>query len=150
MRLKIEISSDNVISLPRNYNHVLQGWLYNQISDPAYRAYLHNQGYVYNKRRFKLFTFSRLHGQWSLDYSKKYMVFQSPVHLQVASPLLHLMKDVAITLLMGEPTILGGNSVTVSALHASGKERLPGGVNKWRVRALSPIVAYSTILDGGK
>ena len=150
MKLEITLESEKEIKLPRNYNHIVQGWLYNQISDPAYRAFVHERGYSYEKRRFKLFTFSRLHGQWVLDAEKKHMIFHGPVTMFVASPLMPLMEEIATTLLMGLPTRLGTNQVVVTAIRGSGMELLSPEMNKWRVAALSPIVTYSTIINEGK
>ena len=150
MKLKIVLASAGNITLPRNYNHILQSWLYNQISDPAYQAFLHDQGFSFEKRKFKMFTFSRLLGRWALDPAKKNMIFGNHVTLYIASPLLPLMEEVAFTLLSGLQTRLGTNQVIVSEIQSDGDDVLPSGTHKWRISALSPIVAYSTLTNNGK
>jgi CRISPR-associated endoribonuclease Cas6 len=48
--------------LPVNYQYALSSWIYKVIerSDLAYSEFLHNQGFRYDGRRFKMFTFSQL------------------------------------------------------------------------------------------
>ena len=58
MPLRLESSSDN-ITLPVHYNHLIQAMIYQSLDD-ALAHWLHEEGFQCGKRRFKLFTFSRL------------------------------------------------------------------------------------------
>lgn len=61
MEINLEIGTKQQKSvLPLNYQYPLASWIYKTIhlSDPVFSAWLHEQGYSYEKRRFKLFTFS--------------------------------------------------------------------------------------------
>ncbi|MGI5920224.1 MAG: CRISPR-associated endoribonuclease Cas6 [Syntrophomonadaceae bacterium] len=149
MRLKIRIESNKPIVLPWSYNHILQAWLYQQISDPAYRLFLHNEGYRYENRTFRLFTFSRLQGSWEADKEKKQIIFESPVYIQIASPLTPFMQQIAMSVLMGEKSYWGGNAISVTGVDVLNYS-LPKDKQNWIVRTLSPIVIYSTLMEGDK
>ena len=57
MKLKIELFSDKPVVFPRGYNEYLQAMIYNNI-DKEQAQWLHDKGYAYEKRSFKLFVFS--------------------------------------------------------------------------------------------
>lgn len=149
MRLKIKIESNQPITLPRSYNHILQAWLYKQISDPAYRIFLHNEGYRYENRTFRLFTFSRLQGSWEVDKQQNHIIFNSPVYIQIASPLMPFMQEVAMSILMGAKSYWGRNPISITGVEVI-KDNLPDDKRLWKIRTLSPIVAYSTLVEGEK
>ena len=151
MKLITTIETIDNIVLPRSYNHIIQGWLYNMISDPAYRMFLHNQGYQSELagRVFKFFTFSRLLGKWRLDDSKKNMIFTGPVKLQIASPLMPLMQEVAASALLGQDIMLGNNLVKVTGLEIK-HDKLPLEQKNYQIKALSPVVVYKTIQEANK
>lgn len=149
MRLKIKIESNEPITLPRSYNHILQAWLYKQISDPAYRLFLHNEGYRYENRTFRLFTFSRLRGSWEVDKEKKQIIFDSPVYIQIASPLAPFMQQIAMSILMGEKSYWDKNAINVTGVEVL-NDSLPNDKCIWKVRTLSPIVTYSTLIEDEK
>ncbi len=63
MRLRIGLAAREAsIEVPIQYNHLLQGLIYHNL-DRALSEWLHEEGHAYGKRRFKLFTFSRLFGK---------------------------------------------------------------------------------------
>ncbi len=57
LQLKIKRGSN---TLPINYQYPVAAWIYKTIhlSNPEFSHWLHEQGYSYEKRKFKLFTFS--------------------------------------------------------------------------------------------
>jgi len=59
MRLRLAFKAKKDILLPLHYNHIIQKNIY-ELLDSKYANFLHNQGYTYNDKHFKLFTFSRL------------------------------------------------------------------------------------------
>ena len=66
MRLYVELNAMDSIRLPIHYNYLVQSMIY-QNMDREFAEFLHEQGYEVDKRKFKLFTFSRLLGQYR-DY----------------------------------------------------------------------------------
>lgn len=61
MKLKLTLTIlGNHFTLPINYQYYVASWIYKTIhnSNPEFSKWLHEQGYSYEKRKFKLFTFS--------------------------------------------------------------------------------------------
>jgi CRISPR-associated endoribonuclease Cas6 len=70
MRLNVVFSFQS-LKLPINYNHILQAFILQLIDDAKFRSFLHNQGYTFKNRNYKMFTFSKLNGKFSVDNSEK-------------------------------------------------------------------------------
>ena len=65
MRFKLTLSFDfRALGklLPANYQYELSGWIYHTLAngDAAYSEWLHQNGYVNDKKQFRMFTFSHL------------------------------------------------------------------------------------------
>lgn len=145
MRLKIELTATENIRLPIHYNHLVQAMIY-QSMDREFAEFLHEHGYEVNKRKFKLFTFSRLLGQYKILGSE--ILFSPPINLIIASPL----KEFSQYLLNGLLT-LGVIRLGKSELYIKkAVMEAPEAKSKITIKLLSPVVAYSTLLkpEGGK
>ncbi len=60
MRLSLRFQLDpGELILPLSYNHLVQAMIYSNI-DNSIAHWLHDRGFAFGKRRYKLFTFSRL------------------------------------------------------------------------------------------
>lgn len=67
MQLKIDILLEEPLVLPINYQHILQAIIYTNIEDGNGLSFLyHEQGALYEKRKYKLFTFGALHGKYKV------------------------------------------------------------------------------------
>lgn len=150
MRLTFTLESDLPIRLPRFHNHILQGWLYNQISNERFRHFLHEEGFQYEKRTFRLFTFSRLQGKMRIERKTEQFIFTSPVKLSIASPVDDLLQDVVNTLLSGSESCLGKQMIRIIAVDIEPVPVFEPGRGNWRIKTLSPIVSYSTFERMGK
>ena len=62
MRIKVILVTDVPISIPINYQYQLSSAIYNllQKADQEYARELHQKGYEFGSKKFKLFTFSSL------------------------------------------------------------------------------------------
>ncbi len=60
MRIHLQLSIRRGNTLPINYQYPIAAWIYKTIhlANPEFSNWLHEQGYSYEKRKFKLFTFS--------------------------------------------------------------------------------------------
>ena len=146
MKLHIYLSSKNTIHLPVHYNHLLQAMLLNSIEDEQYRTFIHDEGYHYEKRQFKLFTFSKLNGKYNLFKDKKFIDFEQEITLTVSSSQESFIKQLEQGI-KGKSLRLGSNELQVTKLIVK-EEALVGDYLK--IRTLSPIVAYSTTIEAGK
>lgn len=85
MRLIIHINLHHPLDLPINYHHILQGVIYKGLSNhKGYSAFVHNEGYLYEKRQFKMFTFSNLEGKYFIR--NKRICFEDVVKWEIRSP----------------------------------------------------------------
>ena len=106
IRLKINLEPFNeVILLPLHYNSILQGFIYRNLSRSLADS-LHDEGARFEKRHFKLFTFSKLFGRFHLR--GKEIAFRGPVSFWVASPLVKVLESFASHVVKKEKIPLKG------------------------------------------
>lgn len=147
MRMVITLEFvDKFFILPIDYNHIIQSFIYRNISSEL-ASFLHERGYTYGKRSFKLFTFSRLFGEFKLN--KENIEFRSPVRLYIASAETRFIQELAETLLKSKNIKLGKQSVEISSIEISPNKNFGREV---LIKTLSPITVYSTLhtKDGKK
>lgn len=142
MRFKVGIEFDESLELPFNYNKILQGFIYRNIMDKDLAQFIHDKGFSYEKRKYKMFTFSRLQGKFSIDSKKKKIIYQSPVELVVSSCYEDFFIDLSLSLLRRDVEI-AGHKAYVSKMDIIMEE--PKSIQK--IRMLSPVTAYSTLDD---
>jgi len=101
---------------------------------------LHNQGSRFEKRQFKLFTFSRLFG--SFDRRASNIAFRGPLYLWLASPLVKILESFASHLIKKGKVKVGNSYLQPASVEVSFDEQFKSPV---LVRTLSPITVYSTL-----
>lgn len=148
MRLKISLDSEQGLKLPVNYNRLLQAAIYRHIS-PSLAGVLHDRGYVFGKRSFKLFTFSRLLGRYELDREKGEIIFPHGATLVVTSPVQEFCSELLYGFLGAGEVLLGQQKAEVTGVEVD-SPRVSG--DKAVFELLSPVVVYSTFSkpEGGK
>lgn len=147
LRLKINLkTSDPELRLPVQYNHYLQAALYAALH-PEFAEFLHDQGFTGGGRVFKLFTFSRLLGRFQAETGV--ICFSGPVTLIVSSPVDQFCQELLNGLLTQSTLRVGPATFQVESVQVE-NPRVEG--EQIRVRLLSPVVVYSTLLrpGGGK
>lgn len=130
------------IVLPICYNHLVQGVIYNCISEDLSK-FLHDKGFIFGNRKFKLFTFSRLQGRYTLDKKNGKIIYVSDVNLLLSSPINRFIKEIANTLVRRGFIMLGENKLRVTEMAFPG---MPNISKETRIYTLSPITVYSTLL----
>ncbi|RLA82225.1 MAG: CRISPR-associated endoribonuclease Cas6 [Deltaproteobacteria bacterium] len=145
MRIALEFfPAGGSLRLPIHYNHLVQAMIYRSL-DKALAEWLHNGGYGYGKRRFKLFTFSRLLCRdREYDPERKTITFKGPIRLKIGSADVRLLESLAVYLVRRQEVKLSGTSCLFTAVEVEMPVEVSGPVI---VRALSPIVVYSTLRD---
>lgn len=83
MRIIVHMVSEKPIVLPVNYNYIIQAVVLRWLGDESYRRFVHDTGYSYKKREYKLYTFSRLEGAYSLE--NKRISFPNGANLTISS-----------------------------------------------------------------
>lgn len=149
MRIKLTYESVNgeSILLPMHYNYAIQALIYRTFS-PLLATKLHNQGYAYERRSFKLFTFSRiLQKGEKRAYGK--LLFRRGVSFYFSSAIDDIVCDLGEGCFKGMEFKLGEQSVFVSKVEVL---TMPVFEGKVLIRMLAPLTIYSTFEseDGGK
>ncbi len=136
------------IVLPISYNHIVQAMIYGSL-DYKLGDFLHNKGFKNEKRVYKMFTFSRLIGDFHLDRENGQIIFDKAVKLTISSPYNEFNNSIGYKLLSAEKIQLGNNQVTVKELKAEHETVCSEEI---KITTLSPIVVYSTLFraDGKK
>lgn len=148
MKLTIVLNHEaETVVLPIQHNHYIQAVLY-RLLDPVYASFLHEQGYTYKKRQFRLFSFSRLMGKYEIFPERGNIAFYGPIKLVVLSPLKPLCTDIVNSLIVGGKFRIGKQLFDVLEVKV---EQPTVNSREVRVRTLSPIVCYRTFeLDDRK
>lgn len=146
MRITVHIESKEgvPVRLPRAYRHYLQAAVYGLLSEDL-AAFLHGPGFLFEKRSFRLFTFSHLRSVSPPRTVEDALLFAPPLSFVLSSPVLDILEDCAQGLLSGRLFRLGNNE-----LFCSGVEVAAPAVTGTRalLRTLSPITVYSTLRKG--
>ncbi len=150
MQLSITFVAGGPVVLPVHYAQMIQGLIYRQLENPALRNYLHEHGFALEKRRFKLFTFSRLLGsEVHYDKNSRSLLISPPLTLVVCSPVNFILQELGTGFLRRGSVRLGNAYLEVAGVAAAAPAVTS---NALIVRMLSPLVVYSTLegADGRK
>ncbi len=129
------------LALPVHYNHMIQAVIYRHL-DEALAEWLHDEGFRFEKRLFKLFTFSRLYGRRRVfDAERGEIRWRGPVHLRIGSMHHDFMLSFAKHLMRKPRVRLGWSTCEVVEV-AVERYSVPSG--PVRVQAVSPITVYHT------
>ncbi|HHW39898.1 MAG TPA: CRISPR-associated endoribonuclease Cas6 [Syntrophomonadaceae bacterium] len=146
MQLTVFFSAPGPVAIPVQYSHLVQGLIYRHLDNPVLRNYLHDQGFVLEKRRFKLFTFSRLLGkEVRYDREKGCLVFTPPIRLLICSPIPFILQELGTGFLKEGSVRLGNARLEVMKFSTAAPRVRQAAL---RVRMLSPLVVYSTFANG--
>ena len=147
MRIGITLHPEHdTLTLPLQYNHIVQGFIYHQI-EATLASWLHEEGYRTGERQFKLFTFSRITptGQTRYRIHNGDISFDGPVSFVLAAVNSQLLSSLAEHLLKASSVCLGRNKVTARGVEVLRSPDFTHHSN-FRVKTLSPITTYSTLL----
>jgi CRISPR-associated endoribonuclease Cas6 len=142
MRVVLNFSSSKPLKLSIHYQSSLMGLLYKQLSDPIFQKFIHNEGYSYQGRVYKNFSFSRIHGKFHLNKKSKEINFESPFSFVVCSPIDEFLHDLIRTLIQSESLRLGTQEIRFESAHIMPAIK---DSSKIRIKMLSPLVNYSTL-----
>ncbi len=142
MRLKLELSSDSKIELPIHYNLTIQGMLYKYLP-PSLSEFLHDIGFFYKGRSFKLYTFSRIFSpRYNVHPDKKRYIFDSPISIYISSAVQNITKRIGESFLKKSKIILGKNQLYLNSIEILNPPEIKHATIK--IKTLSPITAYRT------
>lgn len=145
MHITITLEGKTLI-LPIHYNHIIQSFIYKHISAKL-ANWLHSEGYTVGKRRFTLFTFSRLLGKFQFKLDN--IEFYPPIKLKISSPVNTFIQEFVETIMRSNSIKLAQNKLQIVSVEVEPQPKLK---KKLTIRMLSPVTIYSTLskADGAK
>jgi len=144
--LEFTTPDNKELLLPIHYNYHIQSFLYKNIS-PELGKFLHDYGFILEKRKFKMFTFSRLHGKYHMLGNK--IKFFPPFYLTISSPLNRFISELGNTLLKTDNLKLVKNKIRIESIRVHPEPEIKSEI---KIKMISPVVVYSTLItkDGKK
>ncbi len=142
MKVRLTFLADDKIVLKKGYFSSVQGLIYNLL-DEVSRNWLHEEGFRYKKRFFKLFVFSEIMEKGVLSRSKNEFLFPRKISIFVASPVNWILEQVVKNGIMEEYLTLGENKVRLIEVETGKDPDISEG--KVEIRTLSPIEVHSTL-----
>jgi CRISPR-associated endoribonuclease Cas6 len=149
MRLEIKLISEHPVILPASYSSYQQALIYN-ILDRFDAEWLHDRGFTFEKRNFKLFNFSGILERGLFRQKEKLFVFGNTVSFYISSPVDWILEQTASNLLKNEKVRLENNLLYIDSVAVLRKENIQN--SKIKIKAISPIENHTTLLtaDGRK
>ncbi len=143
--MRIVIEFKNEIFLPfKHYNHILQSFIYRNLPKNLAK-FLHEEGFSHGKRKFKLFTFSRLIGKSKIK--DEFIKISPPVSLKISSPQKEFIIGLINEIMKKQKLKIGENEVEIDNIRV---EQKPQFESITKIKMLSPMTVYSTFKKEGK
>lgn len=144
MRIKLEFASDKEIVIRSGYNSLIQGLIYDLVGSIEARS-LHEEGFRFEKRHFRLFTFSEILEKGFFDKENHTFTFGKKISFLVSSPVEWILKQIAINSFKEETFRLGKNLLKFDAVSVINglSENLSKSQNVI-VKAITPIEVHSS------
>jgi len=148
MRIKIELAGESPVSLPTGFNEYLQAFIYEHL-DNIESYWLHDEGFSYEKRKFRLFTFSSILERGKYNKNENRFTFPNTVSFYISSPVSWILEQLAKNILQRSFAVIGSNRLTTSCISVFNSDHID--TNSIIVRALTPVEVHSTFkLDNGR
>lgn len=126
MKLKITLTSEKAVVLPKEFNYITQAVIY-QLIDRVPAQWLHEGGFQLEKRSFKLFAFSSILEKGRYQSSKELFTFPHEISFYVSSPVGWILEQVA------------KNTVFTARHLSGGSEKLKFGENLMNISSVEII-----------
>jgi CRISPR-associated endoribonuclease Cas6 len=138
--------------LPINYQYEFSAWIYKVLyqGDKAFAGWLHEQGYAYGKKRFKLFTFSQLETYYKI-FKDRFKLLSDEAELIVTFHIDEAVQHFISGLFKDRQFSIGDKRSRVS-FEVQTVETLQEPVFKEEMvfKALSPICVSKPVDNNGK
>ena len=136
MQIHIEFSGNN-IDLPISYNYTVQSMIYHALSEnQEYQDFLHNTGYVSDKKTFRLFTFGELNGKYTINNRR--IIFEDGFSLEIRTISDTLFRLFNRSFCLGTVFYLGNQEIIVKRVVCENREVTSDNI---KIKMLSPVVA---------
>jgi len=130
------------LEVPKFYKAILQGFFYNHMDD-FLGTFIHEEGFVFDRRTYKLFSFSRIFSKDTsiYDEKRKILIFNGEIWVVFSSPIYDLIRSIEKNILERGVATLNGRALEVFKItkrnYAIDKEEI-------KIKTLSGITCYTT------
>lgn len=139
MQLNLILKNQKTV-LPIAYRYFVQSMIYNAVeTNPGFSRFLHDNGYINEDKKFKLFTFSPLNGNYSIN--NKTITFSDTISLEIRSFEPAIIQRLIYSLQKGNKINIGQNILTIDKCTLRNQTIYKPQID---IRTVSPIVAYYT------
>lgn len=139
MKYALKFQPKTTISLPVNYNKILQAGLLSWMQNENAAEFLHDVGYETNSRRYKLYTFSDIRGEYRYNQEKHKIEFTDDFYIFLSFYSDEYAWIVNENVKKKRPLILGTNIVSLQEGMQAVEKYEPCIVD-----TVSPITIHST------
>lgn len=148
MKYKFTFKLDNPLELPINYNHIMQAALISWLDNEKYQKFLHDYGYKYENRTFKMYSYSKIFGTFRIDKENKKIIFFDSIYFYISSCDKEFLDYLGKNIITENKLNLIGNLLTLEKFECI-LEKIE---EECIIKTLSPITVYSTLIsqDGKK
>ncbi len=141
MKYGLRFRCEQPIVLPVNYNKILQAALLWWIdSSGEFSGFLHDVGYSVEKRKYKLFTFSNIKGNYIYNAQNKTLTFDDEIFIVLSFYNDDSHGCILENAAAGKPIRFGRSFVPLIGCFAAEEEYRPCAVD-----TVSPITVHSTL-----
>lgn len=140
MRIEMTMNFEGDLKLPFQYNNIIQAIILKCLGDENYQKFIHGTGYFNEKRNYKMFSFSRLEGQYERDYNDKKIIFKDKIKLNICSAEDKFMQYIVNNIICADNINIYGKGINIEEIKCSNK-KLGTDVT---IITKSPVVTYST------
>lgn len=145
MKLKITLASDSRFLIKMEYKSALQAIVYSML-DEKFAKWLHDKGFEYEKRSFKLFCFTRFHEEYRFINETQEFLYPQEVSFSISSPVYEILEQTAKNFALSTKFDIAGSKFIVSSIEILPPEKVESG--KIRINAVEPVEVHSTLAKG--
>lgn len=145
MRANLKLKFEGKITMPIQYNNIIQSVILKWIGNESYQKFIHDVGYQHNNRRYKMYTFSRLQGKFKMNRSAKTITYFDEANLIISSADDVFLNYVVNNILIENEFKILNQSVYVDEITCSNRKIK----SREKIYTKSPIVVYSTFENEG-
>lgn len=145
MRIQLTLKFQHTLVLPIQYNNILQAVILKWLGDDNFQKFIHDTGYEFNNRRYKMYSFSRIEGKFTMNKEEKTITYFEEGKINISSADDKFLNYLVNNVITEGDIYIKGQKVIIDEIKCYKKTLKSGD----KIYAKSPIVAYSTFEHEG-
>ncbi|MFO7734692.1 MAG: CRISPR-associated endoribonuclease Cas6 [bacterium] len=149
MKLKVSLTGDSKLLIRMEYKASLQALVYSML-DEQFAKWLHDRGYSYEKRSFKLFCFTGFQERYRFIKETQEFLYPQEVSFYISSPVYEILEQAAKNFAISSEVDVAGRKLTANSIEVIPSPQVKS--NRIRINACEPVEVHSTLKkpDGKK